>query len=198
MKDSEEIHLLDEPRFHKEDGVEARLAALIEPVIKVLGFRLVRIKLSGQNGLTLQIMMERADGSMSIEDCELLSRTISPILDVEDVISDHYHLEISSPGMDRPMVRRSDFERWQGHVVRLQTLQAMDGQRRFRGVIAAVGEVDFTLEAEGQEPLAIDFDNLAEARLVLTDDLIREALAKDKLHEKEMKKKGEEQGDNRE
>jgi len=192
MKENEEQQLLDEPRFHKEDGVEARLAALIESVIKTLGFRLVRIKLSGQNGLTLQIMMERADGSMNIEDCELLSRTISPILDVEDVISDPYHLEISSPGMDRPMVRRSDFERWKGHVVRLQAAQAMNGQRRFRGVITAVGEVDFTLKIEDQELLAIDFDNIAEARLVLTDDLIREALAKDKLREKEMKEKGEE------
>jgi len=191
MKESKEQQLLNEPRFHEEDGVEARIAALIEPVIKTLGFRLVRIKLSGQNGLTLQIMMERADGSMSIEDCELLSRTISPILDVEDVISDHYHLEISSPGIDRPMVRRSDFERWQGHVVRLQTIQAVDGQRRFRGLVGAVGEAGFTLEPEGQERLIVDFDNLAEARLVLTDDLVREALVKDKLREKEIKKKGE-------
>jgi len=188
MKESKEQQLLNEPRFHEEDGVEARIAALIEPVIKTLGFRLVRIKLSGQNGLTLQIMMERADGSMSIEDCELLSRTISPILDVEDVISDHYHLEISSPGIDRPMVRRSDFERWQGHVVRLQTIQAVDGQRRFRGLVGAVGEAGFTLEPEGQERLIVDFDNLAEARLVLTDDLVREALVKDKLREKEIKK----------
>jgi len=189
MRESEEKRLLDEPRFNQEDGVEARIGVLIEPVIKELGFRLVRVKLSNQNGLTLQIMMERADGSMTIDDCELLSRTLSPLLDVEDVIVEHYHLEISSPGLDRPMVRRSDFERWKGHLIKVQTRQAIDGQRRFRGFIARVDETDFTLEPEGggQEKIQhiFSFDSLLEARLVVTDELIRAALVKDKLQKGE-------------
>ena len=151
-----------------------------------MGFRLVRVKLSGQNGLTLQIMAEREDGTMTVEDCEELSMAISPVLDVEDPVDKAYHLEVSSPGIDRPMVRRSDFDRWKGHLVKCETSVLVENRKRFRGKIAEIGEDGFRLErdqvAYGEEPVVnIPFSALAEAKLVLTDDLIRDALKADKL-----------------
>jgi ribosome maturation factor RimP len=105
-----------------------------------MGFRLVRVRMSGQNGLTLQVMTERNDGTMTVEDCEEVSKAISPVLDVEDPIDKAYHLEVSSPGIDRPMVRRSDFIRWQGHLVKCETSVMVDGRKRFRGKIVSVDE----------------------------------------------------------
>lgn len=177
---------LDEPRLIEESGVEARVRAVIEPVIKPLGYRLVRIRLSGLNGLTLQIMAERADGSMSIEDCEVLSRTVSPVLDVEDLIERQYHLEVSSPGIDRPLVRKSDFANWSGHIIKAETTTAVEGKRKFRGKIMSVDADGFVIETdkatEGEElPVRIPFAELSEARLILTDELIRDALHKDKV-----------------
>lgn len=176
---------INEPRFIQEDGVEARVAAVIEPVLRPLGYRLVRIKLSGLNGLTLQIMAECADGTITIDDCELISRTVSPILDVEDLIERKYHLEVSSPGIDRPMVRKSDFVTWQSHIVKVETATPIDERRKFRGKITGVDETGFTLEADkaayGEAmSVRIPFDVMNYARLILTDDLIREALQKDK------------------
>jgi len=177
---------LDEPRLVEESGVEARVRAVIEPVIKPLGYRLVRIRLSGLNGLTLQIMAERADGSMSIEDCEVLSRTVSPVLDVEDLIERQYHLEVSSPGIDRPLVRKSDFTNWSGHIIKAETVTAIEGKRKFRGKITSVDADGFVIETdkatEGEEAsIRIPFAELNEARLILTDELIRDALHKDKV-----------------
>ncbi|AQS42145.1 MAG: Ribosome maturation factor RimP [Candidatus Tokpelaia hoelldobleri] len=177
---------LDEPRLMEESGVEARVRAVIEPVIKPLGYRLVRIRLSGLNGLTLQIMAERADGSMSIEDCEVLSRTVSPVLDVEDLIERQYHLEVSSPGIDRPLVRKSDFAMWHGHIIKAETTTAIEGKRKFRGKIMSVDADGFVIETdkatEGEElSVRIPFAELGEARLILTDELIRDALHKDKV-----------------
>ncbi|MCK0307473.1 ribosome maturation factor RimP, partial [Salmonella enterica] len=108
---------------------------IIEPVLESIGFRLVRVRLSGLNGLTLQIMTERFDGTMTVEDCELVSRTMSPVLDVEDPIDRHYHLEVSSPGIDRPLVRKSDFNTWSGHVVKVDTSAVLSGRKKFRGRI---------------------------------------------------------------
>ena len=121
-----------EPRLIAETGLAARVAAVAEPVIDNLGFRIVRVRTSGMSGFTLQIMAERPDGSMSIEDCEMLSRALSPVLDVEDLIDSAYRLEVSSPGIDRPLVRRSDFERFAGYVVKLELSVVRDGRRRER------------------------------------------------------------------
>lgn len=185
MSESERAIDLDEARLFEEKGVEARVVAIVAPVLKPLGYRIVRVRLSGLNGLTLQIMAERADGTMTIEDCEEVSRVVSPILDVEDIIERKYHLEISSPGIDRPLVRKSDFSRWQGHIAKIETAIMVDGRRKFRGTISDVDEDGFILNTDKAaygEALATHllFDDISDARLVLTDDLIRDALAKDK------------------
>ena len=176
----------NEPRLIVETGVDRRIAEIIEPVIVPMGYKLVRVRLLNQNGLTLQVMAERNDGTMTVEDCEVLSMAISPVLDVEDPVDKAYHLEMSSPGIDRPMVRRSDFSRWAGHIVKCETSVLIDNRKRFRGKIAEVDAEGFTLErdqiAYGEEPrIKIPFTALAEAKLVLTDDLIRDALRADKL-----------------
>ncbi len=175
----------DEARLIVETGLDARIAAIVEPVVNAMDARLVRVRLSGQNGLTLQVMAERNDGTMTVEDCEALSRALSPVLDVEDPIDKAYHLEISSPGIDRPMVRRSDFERWAGHLLKCETTILVDGRKRFRGVIIGVDDNAFTLRrdqpGEGEKAdIRIPFDALAEAKLILTDDLVRDALTADK------------------
>jgi ribosome maturation factor RimP len=175
----------DEPRIIRETGIDAKVASLIEPAINAAGFRLVRVRLSGLNGLTLQIMAERPDGTMTVEDCEIVSRTVSPVLDVEDPIDGKYHLEISSPGIDRPMVRKSDFANWQGHIAKLETSLIHEGRKKFRGRIIKVEAESITLEADqatygAEAQTIIPFDLIADARLILTDDLIRDALRKDK------------------
>ncbi len=175
----------NEPRLIIETGIDQRVADIIEPTIAELGYRLVRVRLSSQNGATLQIMAERPDGTMTVEDCEKISMAISPVLDVEDPIDKAYHLEVSSPGIDRPMVRKSDFSRWAGHLVKCETSILVDSRKRFRGKILEVNEDGFVLErdqiAYGEEPrVTIPFSALAEARLILTDDLIRDALRADK------------------
>ncbi|WLR93064.1 ribosome maturation factor RimP [Shinella zoogloeoides] len=174
-----------EPRLIVETGIDRRVAEIIEPTIEQIGYRLVRVRLSAQNGATLQIMCERPDGTMTVEDCEQVSMAVSPVLDVEDPIDKAYHLEVSSPGMDRPMVRKSDFSRWLGHLLKCETSILVDSRKRFRGKIVATDENGFTLErdqpAAGEEPtVVIPFTALAEGKLILTDELIRDALAADK------------------
>ncbi|MBO3758489.1 ribosome maturation factor RimP [Ciceribacter sp. L1K23] len=178
--------LVNEPRLVVETGLDRRIAEIIEPVMTAMGFLLVRVRLMNQNGLTLQIMAERANGTMTVEDCEELSMAVSPVLDVEDPVDKAYHLEVSSPGIDRPMVRKSDFSRWQGHIVKCETSILIDSRKRFRGKILNVADDGFTIErdqvAYGEQPsVDIPFSALAEAKLILTDDLIREALRADKL-----------------
>ena len=168
-------------RLITETGVAARVATIVEPVIDDLGFRLVRVKVSGQNGCTVQIMAEREDGTMTVEDCEAVSRSVSPALDVEDPVGRAYHLELSSPGIDRPLVRRQDFERWAGHEAKIEMAVPMAGRKRFRGLIRGVEGEAVVLELpdvkEGEEPLArLRLADLADARLVLTDALVRESL----------------------
>src|SRR5713101_5346672 len=121
-----------EPRLIVEQGAAARVAAIVEPVLDGIGYRLVRIKISGLDGCTVQIMAERPDGTMTIEDCETVSRTLSPVLDVADPIERAYRLEVSSPGIDRPLVRRSDFERYAGNRVRVEMAVAIEGRWCFR------------------------------------------------------------------
>ena len=177
---------LGEARIITETGLDRRIADIIEPVLVAMDFKLVRVRMMNQNGMTLQIMAERIDGTMDVEGCEAVSMAVSPVLDVEDPVDKAYHLEVSSPGIDRPMVRKSDFTRWNGHLVKCETSILVDNRKRFRGKITAVNEDGFTLErdqvAYGEEPrVVIPFSTLAEAKLILTDDLIRDALRADKL-----------------
>src|ERR671935_2288201 len=127
-----------ERRLVAEQGVAARVAAIAEPLLENLGYRLVRVRISGLAGCTVQIMAERPDGTMTIEDCETVSRALSPVLDVEDPIDRAYRLELSSPGIDRPLVRRSDFARYAGHEAKIEMAAMIDGRRRFRGEIVGV------------------------------------------------------------
>lgn len=175
-----------EPRIIVETGLDLRVAEIIEAVIGSMDYRLVRVRLMNQNGLTLQVMAERNDGTMTVEDCETVSTAISPVLDVEDPVDKAYHLEVSSPGIDRPMVRKSDFARWQGHIVKCETSIMIDNRKRFRGKIVETNDEGFTIErdqvAYGEAPsVTIPFTALSEAKLILTDDLIRDALRADKL-----------------
>lgn len=168
-------------RLITETGVAARVAAVAEPVIEDLGFRLVRVKVSGQNGCTVQIMAEREDGTMTVEDCETVSRALSPVFDLEDPVERAYYLELSSPGIDRPLVRRQDFERWSGYEAKIEMAVPVGARKRFRGIIRGVegSAVIIALPdvKEGEEPLArLPLSDLAEARLVLTDELVRESL----------------------
>ena len=157
-----------------------------------MGYRLVRIKISGEAGCTVQIMAERPDGSMQIEDCEAISRALSPVLDVADPIDRAYRLEISSPGIDRPLVRRSDFERYAGHLVKIEMAVAHQGRKRFRGTLGGVeGDAvrlhrDDTPAGEDAEVMLV-MEDIADARLVLTDELIAESMRRGKAAERELR-----------
>lgn len=179
-----------EPRLIIEPGLSARLGAIAEPIIEGLGYRLVRVKVSGADGCTVQIMAERPDGSMTVEDCEAVSRALSPVLDVADPIDRAYRLEISSPGLDRPLVRKSDFDRYAGHLARIEMEMPVDGRKRFRGsLIGTEGEAahlrrDDAGEDEPNEVL-LRIEDMSEARLVLTDALVAEALRREKAAKRE-------------
>jgi ribosome maturation factor RimP len=178
----------DEPRLIAEPGRAARVAVLAEPVLADLGYRLVRVRISGSAGCTVQIMAERPDGSLAIEDCEAASRALSPVLDVADPIDGPYRLEISSPGIDRPLVRRSDFERYSGHLAHVEMLAPIDGRKRFRGELLGT-EGDFARlrcnESSGESrDVSLRIDDMSEARLLLTDALISESLRRSKHADK--------------
>ncbi|MEP0943995.1 MAG: ribosome maturation factor RimP [Rhizobiaceae bacterium] len=197
-------------RLVQEEGLDAVVASVVAPVIEDLGYRLVRARMIDHNGLTMQIMAERPDGTMSVEDCELISKALSPVLDVEDPVAQAYNLELSSPGIDRPLVRRSDFETWSGHVAKIETAYLLDGRKRFRGniikIVSGDGDgggdgkhgdggdsgatdnvgIDGVLirrdnAAKGEEKeVIVPFEAISSANLVLTDELVREALVRDK------------------
>ncbi|MEX6508846.1 ribosome maturation factor RimP [Jiella sp. M17.18] len=176
-------------RIVREEGLEARVAAVVEPAIEQLGYRLVRVRTSGLNGFTVQIMAERPDGTMTVEDCEAVSRGISPVLDVADPVDRAYHLEVSSPGIDRPLVRRSDFEAWAGFLMKLETSRLIGERKRFRGRVVNVSDTAIRIERDQPaygEPSAVDIplDAIGEARLILTDDLIQASLKADKAARK--------------
>ena len=194
-------NLIDEPRLMDETGVAARVAQISIPVLKDVGYRLVRVRISANNGATLQIMAERPDGLMTVQDCEKASVALSPVLDLEDPLSTPYNLEMSSPGIDRPLVRISDFIRANGHEARIEMDVMLDGRKRFRGWIEGV-------DGEGREAIlslrrtdakaatrvfrgsritkilvnildrnqAFQHLMIVEARLILTEALIRESL----------------------
>lgn len=185
MSDQTNVENELEPRLITETGLDQRLADIIEPVLVGMGFRLIRVRMLNQNGATLQIMAEKSDGTMTVEDCEEVSTAVSPVLDVEDPIDREYHLEVSSAGIDRPLVRKSDFVRWQGHLVKCETSIMIGNRKRFRGKILESNADGFTLErdqvAYGEEQkVEIPFTALSDAKLILTDDLIRDALRADK------------------
>ncbi len=175
-------------RFLTEHGLEAEIAAIVEPAIEDLGFRLVRVQVSGRDGKTVQIMAERPDGTITIDDCELISRQVSPLLDVHDVVEGSYRLEISSPGIDRPLVRPSDFEAWSGNEVKIELKKLVDGRRRYRGTLEGFEDGEVRIEVDldqfGRTTLGFPVELIADAKLVLTDALIREALARAKRHAK--------------
>lgn len=174
-----------EARIVVEGGVAARVATIIEPAIADLGYRLVRVRISAQNGCTVQIMAERPDGTMNVEGCEAISQAISPLLDVDDPVQAAYHLEISSPGIDRPLVRASDFERWAGHLSKIEMSQLVDGRKRFRGILRGIDGPYALLSRddaknEEERDVAIPMALIEEARLMLTDALVTESLRRGK------------------
>lgn len=171
-------------RFMGETGVAAQIAAIAEPVLAELGFRLVRVVLSGRDGCTVQIMAERPDGTITVKECADISRRLSPVLDAHDPIQGQYNLEVSSPGIDRPLVRPSDFEDWAGYEAKIETKELISGRKRFRGVLEGFeGEevrIEVDLDPLGRQVIGLPIGLVAEARLVLTDELVREALRRAK------------------
>ena len=187
---------LDEPRLIDSGGGGAqRIARSAVPVLRDLGLRLVRVKVSSSANATVQIMAERPDGTMTIEDCERASDALSPVFDLEEPMSQAYRLEISSPGIDRPLVRLSDFRRAIGHEARVEMAIAMNGRKRFRGVIETVETPEGTpiagLRSAGEDGVETRVDlriqDMGEARLVLTEDLVRATLRREKAAVKQRK-----------
>jgi ribosome maturation factor RimP len=157
-------------------AIDRRLAAIVAPTVEGLGFELVRLRLQSGRRPLLQIMAERPEGGIEVEECARISRAVSAVLDVEDPISGEFVLEVSSPGIDRPLTRLKDFERWEGYEARLETAELIDGRRRFKGVLAGIQDGEVLIEIpEGTIGLA--FDMLSDAKLVLTDALVAESLA---------------------
>jgi ribosome maturation factor RimP len=179
-----------EPRLIVEPGLPARVAVIAEPLLEQLGYRLVRVRVSGSEGCTVQIMAERPDGTLTIDDCEDISRALSPVMDVADPIEKAYRLEISSPGIDRPLVRKSDFDRYSGHLVRIEMDAPVGGRKRFRGTLTGTDGENAKLHRddakEGEEAdVALPIGDMNEAKLVLTDELVTEALRREKAAKRE-------------
>jgi ribosome maturation factor RimP len=176
---------LSEPRLIVEPGIAARVAHLAEPVLESLGLRLVRVRVSGADGCTVQIMAERPDGSMTVEDCETASRMLSLVFEANDPVEGAYRLEVSSPGIDRPLVRKSDFDRYAGNAVKIETNVAVEGRRRFKGQLLGTKDDCARIELEDEDTheiieLQVRIEDIGEAKLILTDALITEALRKAK------------------
>lgn len=172
-------------RFLRESGLAADVAAIVEPVLADLGFRLVRVKIQGDGrDRIVQLMAERPDGSITVDDCETISKGISPVLDVADPIPGAYRLEVSSPGIDRPLVRPSDFEDWSGHEAKIELKEPIEGRRRFKGVLEGFEDGEVRIEADtgehGIQHLGLPVHLISDAKLVLTDQLVREALQRAK------------------
>ena len=187
---------LDEARLIEETGPARRIAELVASPLRAVGYRLVRVKLSSAAEPILQVMAEKPDGTMSVEDCEAASDAISPHLDLEDPITAPYRLEVSSPGIDRPLVRESDFRRAIGHEARVELSRPLEGRKRFRGEIEAVETqegkvvVDIALAVEGEAEQVVArlvVEDIAEARLVMTEDLIRDSLKREKAAARQVK-----------
>ena len=156
-------------------SIDRRLAEVVTPVIEDLGFELVRVRYQGGKTPTVQIMADRPEGGIEVDDCGVISTAISAHLDVEDPIEEGYNLEVSSPGIDRPLTRLKDFETWSGYVAKIETTETIDGRRRFKGRLAGVEGSEVLVEIE-EGTIGLQFDWLSDAKLVLTDDLIRDVL----------------------
>ena len=198
MTDTVETHNDADRRLIVEPGLAARIAAIAEPVLSDLGYRLVRVRISGSDGCTVQIMAERPDGSMTIEDCEAVSRALSPVLDVADPVDRAYRLEVSSPGIDRPLVRLSDFDRYAGHLLKVEMAVAIEGRKRFRGILLGTQGEHARIrreDAPAGEPaeFLLLIEDMAEAKLVLTDALVTEALRRGKAAERQARAARDEQ-----
>lgn len=177
-------------RFFRETGIGAQIADLAEPVIESLGCRLVRVVVSGRDGATVQIMAERPKDAITIEDCTLISRQLSPVLDACELMNGGYNLEISSPGIDRPLVRPSDFVDWSGYEAKIELREAIDGRKRFRGLIEGYeqGELRLVVDLKDDKErpvhntqvLGFPVEFIENAKLVMTDELVRMALARQK------------------
>ncbi|MCS6758814.1 MAG: ribosome maturation factor RimP [Candidatus Devosia euplotis] len=174
-------------RYIKETGMEARVSAIVEPVANSLGFALVRVRITQENGVTVQIMAEDENGRLTIVNCETLSKDVSPVLDVEDPIDREYHLEVSSPGIDRPLVRQRDFAAHIGHEAKIELSDMLNGRKRFRGLIKVVDDTSVTItlpdapagtDPDYQLPLTL----LGEAKLVMTDALMEKARLDQESH----------------
>lgn len=162
--------------------MDKRLAEIVGPVIEDMGFELVRIRLMGGKTATLQIMAERPEGGIEVDDCAAISTAVSAVLDVEDPILDAYTLEVSSPGIDRPLTRLKDFDTFEGYEARIETDTLIDGRKRFKGVLAGVEDDEVLINLD-EGTIGLKFDWLADAKLTLTDDLIREMLKARKASE---------------
>ena len=190
MNDTTETAPGAEPRLIIEPGLSARVAAIVDPVLDGLGYRLVRVRVSGSDGCTVQVMAERPDGTMTIEDCEVCSRALSPVLDVADPVDRAYRLEMSSPGIDRPLVRQSDFNRYANNFVKIEMTVAVEGRKRFRGqLLGAEGSTARIrrddVSAGETTDIMLPIEEMAEAKLILTDALIAESLRRGKQAETE-------------
>lgn len=158
-------------------ALDRRLASIVTPTIEGLGFELVRLRLMSGKRNVLQVMADRPDGGIEVDDCAKISRAVSAVLDVEDPISGEYVLEVSSPGIDRPLTRLKDFETYAGHEAKLETHELIDGRRRFKGILQGVEDGEVLVEIADDTVIGLDFDMLSDAKLVLTDALVAESLA---------------------
>ena len=156
-------------------AIDKRMAEILTPVIEGLGFELVRVRLMSGKESTLQLMVQRPDGAIEVDECAQISTAVSAVLDVEDPILDAYTLEVSSPGIDRPLTRLKDFDQWEGYEAKIETTELIDGRRRFKGELAGI-EGDEVLINIDEGTIGLQFDWLSDAKLVLTDDLIKEML----------------------
>ena len=162
-----------------KSAIDRRLAEIITPVIEGMGFELVRVRLMGGATRTLQIMADTPDGGINVDDCGLISTAVSAVLDVEDPIEENYVLEVSSPGIDRPLTRLKDFDMWEGWEARIETTELIDGRRRFKGELKGIDGEEVLIEIEDAgKPVVIglQFDWLSDAKLILSDELITEML----------------------
>lgn len=156
-------------------AIDRRLAEILTPVIEDMGYELVRVRLMSGKSTTLQIMADKPDGGIEVDDCAEISNAVSAVLDVEDPVLDAYTLEVSSPGIDRPLTRLKDFATFEGYEAKLETADLIDGRRRFRGQLAGVEDDEVLINID-EGTVGLKFDWLSDAKLVLTDDLIKEML----------------------
>ncbi len=158
--------------------LSARVAEIVAPSIAAMGYELVRVQLMGGRAPVLQVMAERADrAGMTVDDCAEISRAVSALLDVEDPIEGAYALEVSSPGIDRPLVELKDFERFAGHLAKVETRVPVDGRKRFRGVLAGVDAEQVRLDLVENGAVLLPFEQISRAKLVITDELLATAAA---------------------